>query len=284
MKKFLLLVVIAGIGLFLLYNEFEGQTEEVERVHPKTIEPLVLPIEPIIADHMSLLLVNQQHAYTETPTNLVKLPRTFVSNVQINDDFLVQAPIVRPLKQLFEAAAADGVNHFIINSAYRPMELQSKLHAQYGDERALPAGYSEHATGLSVDIGSTLGLMENAEEGKWLANNAHRFGFIVRYPADKIDITGIGFEPWHIRYVGLPHSVFMHDNNFAFEEYIAHLKAHPYYTLTIDDVTYTVQYTTEATMKKMQTRQYNISSTNEGGHIVTSMTKKNPPQEQGTTQ
>ena len=62
--------------------------------------------------------------------------------------------------------------------------------------------------------------MDNTPEGEWLANNAHKFGFILRYPADKVHITGIRYEPWHFRYVGLPHSELMYKQNLALEEYL----------------------------------------------------------------
>ena len=78
-----------------------------------------------------------------------------------------------------------------------------------GSDYALPAGYSEHNLGLSLDIGSTQKKMEKAPEGKWIEENVWKHGFVLRYPKNKSNITGIQYEPWHIRYVGLPHSAIM---------------------------------------------------------------------------
>lgn len=57
--------------------------------------------------------------------------------------------------------------------------------------------------------------MDRAPEGKWIEKNAWKYGFILRYPSDKTDVTGIQYEPWHIRYVGLPHSTIMQKNEFS---------------------------------------------------------------------
>ncbi len=78
-----------------------------------------------------------------------------------------------------------------------------------GSNYALPAGYSEHNLGLSLDVGSTQKKMEKAPEGKWIEENVWKHGFVLRYPKNKSNITGIQYEPWHIRYVGLPHSAIM---------------------------------------------------------------------------
>ncbi len=93
-----------------------------------------------------------------------------------------------------------------------------------GADYALPAGYSEHNSGLSLDIGSGLTQMDRAPEGKWIEKNAWKYGFILRYPSDKTDVTGIQYEPWHIRYAGLPHSTIMQKMNLALEEYLDYLK------------------------------------------------------------
>ncbi|MFZ1668993.1 MAG: M15 family metallopeptidase, partial [Trichococcus flocculiformis] len=92
-----------------------------------------------------------------------------------------------------------------------------------------------HITGLAVDITSTAlanlegnsGLfpdLENYPEGLWLKENAPKFGFVLRYPKEKEAITGINFEPWHFRYVGIENAMYMTENNLTLEEYIAILK------------------------------------------------------------
>ena len=89
----------------------------------------------------------------------------------------------------------------------------------------MPGNASEHCAGLAVDLGSTDFPKENASfgetpEGIWLYNNAHRFGFILRYPADKTHITGVKWEPWHFRYVGEELAAAIHASGLCLEEYL----------------------------------------------------------------
>nr|PZN05945.1 MAG: hypothetical protein DIU66_00345 [Bacillota bacterium] len=99
---------------------------------------------------------------------------------------------------------------------------------------------SEHQTGLAIDLASraNLGLeqgFENTPEGRWMRENAHKFGFILRYGKDKQSITKIIYEPWHFRYVGKPHSEIIYKNDFCLEEYIDYLKASKKIEYTSED-------------------------------------------------
>ncbi|HZJ56678.1 MAG TPA: M15 family metallopeptidase, partial [Clostridia bacterium] len=85
-------------------------------------------------------------------------------------------------------------------------------------------GTSEHEIGLAVDFNTLKAEFENAEAFKWLDANAHKYGFILRYPEDKQFITKIKYEPWHFRYVGPAHAQIMKSNNLCLEEYIDYLK------------------------------------------------------------
>ena len=85
-------------------------------------------------------------------------------------------------------------------------------------------GNSEHQLGCSIDVSNdntTDHNYQNTPEGQWLAENAHKFGFVLRYPADKEEITRIAYEPWHIRYVGVFHATYMYVNHVCLEEYVA---------------------------------------------------------------
>ncbi|MBQ9993172.1 MAG: M15 family metallopeptidase [Clostridia bacterium] len=87
---------------------------------------------------------------------------------------------------------------------------------------ALP-GSSEHQYGRSIDVtidGTTDHAFNYTKQGKWLIAHAHEYGFVIRYPSDKVSITGIAYEPWHLRYVGIDHARFMHENELCLEEYI----------------------------------------------------------------
>ena len=219
-----------------------------------------------------LVLVNRELALQADPTNLTDIPTNLNANVQVNDRFLVQQQMIKPLQQMFEAANIDGVSHFIINSAYRSGKLQQQMFDKHGAEFALPSGHSEHQTGLSIDIGSTQGTMDNTLEGKWLEENAARFGFVLRYPANKINITQIGYEPWHFRYVGLPHSLIMQDEQLVLEEYIELLQRKKLIEKTVNNTNYIVQYTKNEDVAYIpETAHYTISGDNIGGFIITSI-------------
>lgn len=173
---------------------------------------------------------------------------------------------------MLDAAAADGVEHFLISSGYRDQAEQSRLYKEKGADYALPAGRSEHQLGLALDVGSTEGTMGKAEEGKWLEQHAARYGFVLRYPADKTEITGISFEPWHFRYVGLPHSVLMKKYNMALEEYVELLEEKKAISTTVGGREYEVCYygpDEQLELKIPKNRDYALSGDNRGGLILT---------------
>ncbi|MNJ47535.1 D-alanyl-D-alanine carboxypeptidase [compost metagenome] len=169
-------------------------------------------------------------------------------------------------------AAKQGVNHFIISSGYRDFEKQNQLYEEKGADYALPAGYSEHNLGLSLDIGSTEMEMSKAEEGKWLQNNAWKYGFILRYPSNKTELTGIRYEPWHFRYVGLPHSAMMYKNDWVLEEYLDYLKSEEHVAVEVERQKYNISYypASEKSMHIQVGDEYDISGDNVAGIIVTS--------------
>lgn len=141
------------------------------------------------------------------------------------------------LEDLLKAGRKEG-HSLTMLSAYRSYERQKSLFnqykAQYGLDYATrisaPAGTSEHQLGLSADLGlanSSCDLKAcfgDTAGGKWLAQNAERFGFIIRYPADGEEVTGYKYEPWHLRYVGVDHAQAMKSSKSkTFEAYHAAL-------------------------------------------------------------
>lgn len=135
-------------------------------------------------------------------------------------------------KKMREDALKQGLNIRVV-SGYRTVEYQKKLYNRYlsGDTRenvdrySARPGYSEHHTGMAMDIfGSQDGLrnFENTPEYPWVRDNCYKYGFIIRYLAETEDITGYEAEPWHLRYVGIKVSTEMKEKNIkSFEEYHA---------------------------------------------------------------
>ena len=196
-----------------------------------TPDPAVLP-----------LLVNREHPVSANykPDNLVLLRNVlpaslvYVKGSEIEGD----RDAVAALSEMFEAAKADGITGFQISAGYRSYEYQQQLFDQsvasyLADGRkkssAISAtrqtvadpGTSEHHTGLAFDITVADVTFKGTKQQIWLHKNCWDYGFIVRYQEGKEKITGFVAEAWHIRYVGVQHSVPMRDQGLCLEEYVA---------------------------------------------------------------
>ena len=136
---------------------------------------------------------------------------------------------------MYNAAKKEDL-YLIITSAYRDYNFQDQLWNQYAksqgeewaDSVAARAGHSEHQTGLTLDIvtyNSNMNEFENTDEFKWLQKHAHEYGFIMRYPKDKEDITGYDYESWHYRYVGVETATKIHELGITYDEYYAYYLA-----------------------------------------------------------
>jgi len=133
-------------------------------------------------------------------------------------------------QKLVDAGEKEGY-HIRNNSSYRSYNTQSGLYNNYKNSNGLTwadkwsarPGHSEHQTGLALDVGVkneySLGKFESSPEFTWMKNNAHLYGFILRYPKGKEYITGYGYEPWHYRYVGVDVATYIYENNITYEEY-----------------------------------------------------------------
>ncbi len=225
----------------------------------------------------NLLLINKKYPVHQesiksdvvnlfTHKELKKEYELLDTKIELSED------VARKFSKMIVAAHKEGVRHFTINSGFRDFDEQNALYHEMGSDYALPAGRSEHNLGLSLDVGSTKMKMNEAPEGKWLEKNAWKYGFIIRYPKDKTAITGIQYEPWHIRYVGLPHSVIMEEKNFSLEEYLDFLKKQKSILTTINGEKYEISYfpvTKNTTIHVPTNLRYEISGNNMDGVIVT---------------
>ncbi len=113
----------------------------------------------------------------------------------------------------------------IVNSSYRTHEEQEDMYDASPYGYAARAGHSEHQTGLALDIityNSIGNDFENTLEFKWLETNAHKFGFILRYPSEKENITGYNYESWHYRYLGVELATKVYESELTYDEYYAY--------------------------------------------------------------
>lgn len=201
--------------------EVGGETEE-------TGVPVVLDNKDFVqSDDWRLILVNADHPLPEDYSVKLKTLR---------NDYRVDERIYPDLQKMFDAARYDGIFP-LIHSAYRTAEYQQTLldnklatlaeQGMTGDEAMKEAlrwiaapGTSEHQLGLAIDI-TTEGADDTLESVyNWLENNSWKYGFIRRYPSDKSDITGIGYEPWHYRYVGKDAAKEIFEAGICLEEYL----------------------------------------------------------------
>ncbi len=131
------------------------------------------------------------------------------------------------LKTMQQDASVLGLNLKLV-SGFRSYQTQYNLYNRYvkqdGKEKAdtysARPGHSEHQTGLAFDVGSTKGSFANTAESKWLEQNCHLYGFIIRYPKGKTSITGYIYEPWHIRYLGVDTATKVKQSGLTLEEYL----------------------------------------------------------------
>lgn len=174
-----------------------------------------------------LMLVNKYNYLSKdfAPQNIVE-----VKNWYCYGDASLREDAYDAFIEMFNAAKKDDVT-LIINSGYRDYQDQDDTYQEfydiYGknevDKLAAKPGYSEHQTGLSMDITSydeTADTdFEDTAEFKWLQQNAYKYGFILRYPKGKEKITGYAYEAWHYRYVGLEAASKINELDITFDEY-----------------------------------------------------------------
>lgn len=155
---------------------------------------------------------------------------------QLDNGQSIDSRIYDALQEMFDAARADGI-YPIVAAGYRTAEKQqsimdekiqelraqgySKADAKKEAKRLVAEpGASEHQLGIAVDINADGIHSTGNEVYQWLANHAYHYGFIQRYPESKVEITGINYEPWHYRYVGIDAAKEIHDQGICLEEYL----------------------------------------------------------------
>ena len=187
-------------------------------------------------------LINFTHPNYDEAEDLVLLKDVLGSRYTINSsNFKLTRDAAYALKDMLDAAYDDGIKTFIINSAYRDRNTQQgfwdarlEKDPSYGDDvysnpvKTVPAWASEHCTGLATDIlcesvphGTS--DYKDTKEAAWLAENAYKYGFILRYPEDSTNITGVMFEPWHYRYVGKDAAKDIYESGLCLESYLESL-------------------------------------------------------------
>lgn len=192
-------------------------------------------LENILNDSL-FVLVNNQNKLNEDyePNNLVEVDIPFVEYIECKQ---LEQNTSNAAKEMFDAALNDGIN-ILATSGYRSYSVQENLYNSRVEKTGVEKtrqytaepGASEHQTGLAIDILAEdypyldEGF-ENTDTFKWLISNCYDYGFILRYPRDKENITGYNYEPWHFRYIGNKEvAQEIMEKGITFEEYISGVK------------------------------------------------------------
>jgi D-alanyl-D-alanine carboxypeptidase len=290
----ILLLLALGVISVLIYKQIladaAGLTSEKEGVSADEDGFKLIKMDKEKLTQGELALVNKEHPY-DFPEHR-ELAAIFD---QKNDSYFVRDKNVRldpdvidHMNDLMEAFCKEtGVGDVNVVSGYRTYEDQQKLYddsltekgRDYTDEYVAPPGFSEHHSGLAVDLSIYHIQTGKSEEfdgkGKygWFYENAWKYGFVLRYDANKSKVTGFGDEPWHFRYVGEVHASYMKEHDLCLEEYINLLREHPYdgehLKISLGKKTYETYFCKGTDVRVPKDGHYAISGNNADGFIVT---------------
>lgn len=235
----LILLIFMVVGMFVLMMRLSSATENASALaEPAPTESEMTATEPVISFDPSdptLILVNKEHRVDADyePEELVELDESLRAT---NRDPVTQK-LAPEAAEAFIALAAGAIEEGLtikLTSGYRSYAVQEKLYNHYLQEKgeewtqqySAPPGASEHHTGLAIDLSCPsisyvlADSFSETEEYRWLQAHAHEYGFIIRYPEGKEDITGYSYEPWHIRYVGKDAAKVITERDITLEEFL----------------------------------------------------------------
>lgn len=218
----------------------QDKTTVEEEKSPYANDPKVDPttyhdeaIQVVADPNDATILVNKQYKLPDNyePKDLVYPNVPFIFSEKIEKRKLRKVA-AKALEEMFAGAEKDGI-HLAGASGYRSQSTQVTIYNNYvgkdgvkkADRYSARPGHSEHQTGLAIDVSGTSGecaveeCFADTPEAKWIAEHAHEYGFILRYPKDKENLTGYMYESWHIRYVGKEIAKEVYDQDITLEEY-----------------------------------------------------------------
>ena len=260
----------------------EPNNQEQEIPEEPVYQTVTLPAADVTQG--DLILVNASHVYTfpTTESHLVNIYHSQLQAKTKDEYFLVARENIMidldaygaMTKMLTAFSEQSGLSTVQIADAYRSYEQQAALNSK------TKPGYSDHHTGLCMSLnvrkgGRTYELSSDAAYS-WIYENCHKYGFVVRYPADKEAQTGVGNYTECFRYVGATHAYVMMMNNWCLEEYVSNVRAYtqsaPMKVVT-DDASYDIFYVAasgaETVITLPEGANYTVSGDNVGGFIVT---------------
>ena len=226
----------------------EETTEEATTEEAET-EAKVSYIGTVVGYTSKGYVISQKNGITYV-NNVLIANKTYSLPESYNPGALL-SECEKAFKEMKSAAAKEGLNLWNA-SGFRSYELQQSLYNRYSDRDGKEAadrysarpGHSEHQSGLAIDLNEISSSFKDTAEGKWVAANCHKYGFILRYPQGKEAQTGYMYEPWHIRYVGVATATNIYNSGLCLEEYFGITSA---YAVEVTEETTTEPATEEAT-------------------------------------
>lgn len=231
-------ISVRAVALALVLSLLSVGAPPASALNVCTIEPTGVACITSKADSLQVVVNKTRPLSPKSyyPRELVRIPKYNPLGRIVRKD--VSAAIVKLGNQM----KADGKGTLVVQSGFRSYASQTKIHDSKvsalgkakGERLAARPGYSEHQTGLAVDFAaqgvSTLEIsFAKTKAGIWLAANAYKYGFVLRYPYGKTKITGYSYEPWHFRYVGVETATAMYDQAISTLEEFYALPAAPNY-------------------------------------------------------
>lgn len=231
----ILMIVVSGLFMMIGIITMISAGAEAAPLNEDSVPAFYQDIIQVENPDSLSVLVNKNYSLPEDyePDDLVFLEVPLYNNDKNNEANYLRKEAADALKELFTAAKKEGYE-LIARSGYRSYATQASLYERYVEQDGVEAadtysarpGHSEHQTGLTIDVtsdtvhGGLTELFGETEEGKWVAENAYRFGFIVRYPQDRTAETGYQYEPWHLRYVGVQAATEIYQDQLILEDYV----------------------------------------------------------------
>ena len=213
--------------------EEEPILPEEEPTEDVTEEPVIWdnysPTDVLASENWALTLINKNYPLDKNyspSTSVVIEGSNVTADIRVAESYrqmyiaaLAEDVILTPYSgycgyQRQKTIYENKVQAFILQG------LSEEEAKQNAEKRVEPAGCSENGAGLAVDVLSASAGFASTNEYKWLVANAHNYGFVLRYPEDKTEITGMIYQPWHWRYVGVEVAKEMKENNLCLEEFL----------------------------------------------------------------
>ncbi len=279
-KRKLCCIILISLSVCLLLTAAVGVIFHGEWWYPvlydlRHQDPLVLTVwQETETERLTLAELVEQEGVTYTETlRLVNsehpLPTDFVPNVVEYNGARMHPDMVEPYIALRDKVQERTGVRIYVASDFRTAEEQEAILKEEGSAAAAQVGSSEHEAGLALDVYAPhydgMNFLRS-RAGRMVNDICSDYGFIIRYPRGKKSVTGINYEPWHLRYVGQPHAKLIAQHGITFEEYIAALSVGTWYTY---DSYLFARFESDTFTLPVNRTACHISPDNLGGYIVT---------------